>query len=182
MTGQGGCWVSGQTRQVPGDPLLGSLLQRLTSSSRKRTGHPKMPQLTMWALGAGWWGHKRPVPLCSTWSLTAPTRRVGYTRLFTAIEKAEAWMLREGSEAMQHHFCILSTKARLKTSQTGGLGRQPLPLYGRISTVPQQRAWMPGGQVLLEPHNLKSICHVLTHPKPKLCIHPGHPLQTPACH
>ena len=53
MTGQGGCWVSGQTRQVPGDPLLGSLPQRLTSSSQKMTGHPKMPQLTLLAQGAG---------------------------------------------------------------------------------------------------------------------------------
>ena len=52
-TGQGGRWVSGQTGQVPGDPLLGSLPQRLTSSSQKRTGCPKMAQLTMLALGAG---------------------------------------------------------------------------------------------------------------------------------
>lgn len=104
-----------------------------------------------------------------------PTPRVGYTGLFMAIEKAEAWMLREGSEATQHHFCILSTEARLRTSQTGGLRRQPLPLYGRSCTVPQQRVWMPGGWVLLQPQNLRSVCHVLTHPKPKLCIHPGCP-------
>lgn len=100
---------------------------------------------------------------------------MGYTGLFMAIEKAEAWMLREGSEATQHPFCILSTKARLRTSQTGGLGRQPLPLYGKSHTVPHQRVWMPGGQALLQPQNLRSVCHVLTHPKPELCIHPGRP-------